>query len=268
MTTRSPALLTCAITALGLSLVACSSGGSGSGTTAQSARQALVAAATSTQQVTSASERLLVRVSGAQSQTTTGTILVQLKPTVQISENIKITAGGTSTGIKAIVTSNAFYLSEPAFSKQFGKPWLKISLNALTGTAVASLGALVRSIQGNNFANQAELLTIAKNTHVVGTQMIDGVSTIESAGSFPATEATKVLPAAFRKVLGPALHALGNSVVSFHVWVDGQHHIRKMVETETVNAETINTTVTISAINQPVHIAIPPASQTAVPPGL
>src|SRR5260370_30220973 len=101
MPTRSPALLTCAITGLGLSLVACSSGGGGSGNTAQTARQALGTAATRTQQVTSASETLLVRVSGAPSQTTTGTSLVQLKPTVQISESIKITAGGTNTGIKA-----------------------------------------------------------------------------------------------------------------------------------------------------------------------
>lgn len=225
-------------------------------------------AATRTQQITSATETLLVQVSGAQRQTTTGTIRVQLKPTVQIGENIDVVAGGTTTGIKAIVTSSALYLSEPALSKQFGKPWLKIDLKALTGSDGASLGALVQSIQGNNFANQAELLTIAKNTHVVGTQVIDGISTTESAGSFPASEAMKVLPAAFRKILGPALQTLGNSIVSFHVWVDGQHYMRKMVETETANAETINTTLTISGINQPIHIAIPPANQTAIPPGL
>jgi hypothetical protein len=211
---------------------------------------------------------LLVQVSGAKSDTTTGTILFQFKPTVQISENINVAAGGANTEVKAIVTSGALYLSEPALSQQFGKPWLKIDLKALTGTAGASLGALVQSIQGNNFANQAELLTIAKNTHVVGTQMINGVSTTESAGSFPAAEALKVLPAAFRKILGPALQTLGNSIVSFHVWVDSQHHIRKMIELETANGETINTSLTISAINQPVHIQIPPASQTAVPPGL
>ena len=284
MTTRSRALLTGGVTALALSLAACSSGGSGSHTngpasgashassgsdnTPQSAQQALAIAATRTQQITSASETLTVRVSGARSQITTGTIVVQLKPTVEIGENIDVAAGGTNTRIKAIVTSSALYLSEPALSKQFGKPWLKIDLKALTGTAGASLGALVQSIQGNNFANQAELLTIAKNTHVVGTQMIDGISTTESAGSFPASEAMKVLPAAFRKILGPALQTLGNSIVSFHVWVDGQHYMRKMVETETAHAETINTTVTISGINQPVQIAIPPANQTAVPPGL
>src|SRR5260370_16887354 len=147
MPTRSPALLTCAITGLGWAVGGCSCGGGGAGNTAQTARQALVAAATRTQQVTSASETLLVRVSGAPSQTTTGTILVQLKPTVQISESIKITAGGTNTGIKAIVTSNAFYLSEPTFSKQFGKRWLKINLNALTGTAGANVGEHGRSIQ-------------------------------------------------------------------------------------------------------------------------
>jgi hypothetical protein len=209
-----------------------------------------------------------VQVSGATSGTTTGTVLIQFKPTVQISEHINVAAGGTNTDVKAIIIGSALYLSEPPLTKQFGKPWLKIDVNALTGTAGASLRSLVQSIQGNNMANQAELVTIAKNTHVVGTQMINGVPTTESAGSFPATEALKVMPAAFRKIFGPALQTLGNSIVSFHVWVDGEHHIRKMIEIENANAETISTSLTISAINRPVHIAIPPASQTAVPPGL
>jgi uncharacterized membrane protein len=45
--------------------------------------------------------------------------------------------------------------------------------------------------------------------------------------------------------------------ISFHVWIDGQHHTRKITDVETVNGETINTTVNITAINQPVQITLP-----------
>jgi hypothetical protein len=56
--------------------------------------------------------------------------------------------------------------------------------------------------------------------------------------------------------------------VNFRIWIDGQHRVRKETEVESVNGMTINTTVTITAINQPVNITIPPASQTFSQPGL
>jgi hypothetical protein len=103
--------------------------------------------------------------------------------------------------------------------------------------------------------------------HVVGTQTIDGVATTEYAGSVRAAQALKALPASFRKAMAPELLVLGNGTISFHVWIDGQHHTRKITDVETVNGETINTTVNITAINQPVQIALPPAGQTVTPPG-
>src|SRR5262249_22306720 len=114
----------------------------------------------------------------------------------------------------------------------------------------------------NNFTNQAQLFTVAKNAHVVGKQTVDGVSTTEYAGSFTAAEGLKALPASFRQALAPELQALGNSTIYFHEWIDGQHHPRKGTELETLNAEPINTTSKITAINQPVDVTLPSASQT------
>ena len=54
-------------------------------------RQALLAAASHAQQVTSASETLTVRDSGAQNTTTTGAIQFQRKPTLQASETLNTT---------------------------------------------------------------------------------------------------------------------------------------------------------------------------------
>ena len=250
-------------------LAACSSGGGPASTasTALSPRQALLAAASHAQQVTSASETLTVRGSGAQDTATTGTIHFQRKPTLQASEILNTAVSGKHTQIKVILTGTAIYLHEAALAGQLGKPWLKLDLPALNGTPLASISQLVHSLQGNDFANQTQLLAVAKNARVVGTPTIDGVATTEYAGSVHAAEALKAMPASFRKAMAPELQVLGNGTISFHVWIDGQHHTRKIADVETVNGETISTTVNITAINQPVHITIPPASQTATPPG-
>lgn len=61
--------------------------------------------------------------------------------------------------------------------------------------------------------------------------------------------------------MGPGLNALTGDV-QFTVWIDA-HHVRRMVEVEHVNGATVSSTINITAINQPVHITTPPASQVA-----
>ena len=257
------------LSAAALILAACSScgtaAGGGSASPPLTPRQSLLAAATQAQQVTSATETLAVKGSGASSSTMTGTVQFRLKPTLLAGENLNVTAAGTRTRIKMILTSTAIYLHEASLTSQLGKPWVKIDLSALSalaGTSGAGLAKLIQSLQSNNFTSQAQLFSVAKNTRVVGTQTVDGVSTTEYAGSLTAAAALKALPASFRQALAPELQALGNSTIYFREWVDGQHHLRKITEAETVNGNTINTTINITAINQPVRITMPPASQT------
>jgi hypothetical protein len=228
-------------------------------------RQAMLAAATQMRQLTSATELLTVNVSG--SQLMTGTMRVQLQPTPLLGANLKLVAAGQSAHVKEILTSTAIYLSEASLTRQLGKPWVKINLSAMKGRTGTGFAQLFHSLQSNNFANQTQLLTVAKNASVAGTQTVDGVPTTEYAGSFDAAKALKALPAGFRKLLASGLQALGNSAVTFHAWIDSQHHIRKITEVAVVNGETINTTINITALNQPVHITLPPASQTAALPG-
>jgi hypothetical protein len=252
-----------------IAVAACGSASNGgSASNPLTPRQALVAAAGSTRQVTSATETLSVKAGGLQSQVTTGTIQVQLKPSVELSANLSVSAVGKSTSVREVLTGSAIYFSVPALTGSSGKTWVKIPLSALKGTAGASFGQLFHSLQSNNFTNQTELLTVAKNAHIVGKQTVDGVPTTEYAGSFEASAGLKALPAGFRKVLSTELRALGTSTISFHVWIDGQKHVRKIVQTESVDGETVNTTVNITDINQPVHITVPPASQTGSMPGL
>ncbi len=256
------------LSAAPLILAACSSGG-GSARTPLTPRQALLTAATQTRQVTSATELLTSQVTqGIQSETTTGIIRVQLKPALQLAANLHLAAAGKSAQVKEILTSTAVYFSAPSLTSQLGKPWVKIDLSALKGTAAASFAQELLSLQNSNFSYQAEMLTLAKNARVAGTQTVDGVSTTEYAGSIKAAEGLKAVPAGIRKALAPELQALGNNAISFRVWIDGQNHLRKFTEVLTVHGETVHTTVNITALNQPVHITLPPASQTATLPGL
>lgn len=246
---------------------ACSSGGTSAGgrpaSTALTPRQALLAAATQARQVTSATETLTVHDNTSGS-TTAGIVQVRLKPSLLASENLNVTAAGTSTRVKAILTGTAVYLHEASLADQLGKPWAKMDLSALSaaGTSGAGLAQLVRSLQGNNFTSQAQLFSVAKNTRVAGAQTVGGVTTTEYTGSLTAAAALKALPASLRQALAPELQALGNTPVAFREWVDGHHHLRKLTEVETVNGDTVHVTINITAINQPVRIMLPPASQT------
>jgi hypothetical protein len=249
---------------------ACTSCGTSasSGSAPLTPRQLLLAAAAQAQQVTSATETLTAQASGASSSAITGTIQFRLKPTLLASETLNATAAGTSTQIKAIVTSTAVYVQEASLTAQFGKPWLQMDLSTLSSLGGPSgLAQLFQSLQSNNFAKQAQLFTVAKNSRVVGTQTVDGVTTTEYAGSFTAAEGLKALPADLRQALAPELQALGNSPIYFREWIDGQHHLRKITEVETVNGNTVTTTINITAFNQAVHITLPPASQTHFLPG-
>lgn len=236
-----------------------------SGTIQMTPGQVLFDAAAKAHQVTSATETLSVRTTGAVSLTTSGTIVFRMKPALLVSGNLTMTVAGTATKIKMYITGKAMYVNEAALSLQAGKPWVQINLSDLgviDGSTGAGLAQMVQSLQNNDFASQAQLFTAAKNARVVGEQIIDGVPTTEYAGSFVASEAIKVLPAGFRAALTPALRALGNGVVRFHEWVDGQHYLRKITEVETVKGETTTIMINITGINRPVNITLPPASQT------
>jgi hypothetical protein len=256
-------------------LAACSSGSSGSaastgaaGTTGAaassgtgaaasgSAGSALLTAASQAQNINSAVTTLRIQVSGSQASTEAGTLQYQRTPSL-MSQDMHIAAEGGNTEIKMILTGTDMYFSEPGLPT--GKTWMKFGLAALKGKS-ASFAQLIQSMQSNNFTNQAQLFAVAKDAHQVGTATIDGVSTTEYAGSFKASDAVKELSPAVRNVLGSQLTSLGDSTVSFREWIDGQHHMRQVIENETVKGHTVTTTMNVTAINEPVKIALPAAS--------
>jgi hypothetical protein len=272
---RRPAAIGLSVAALAL-LAACSSGGTGSASTGSattgsastgsastetggtnSAKQAMLAAATAAQQVNTAVTTMNVKITGSQSGTQTGTLQYQRKPSVLTSEDMHIVAQGGTTDIKMILTSTDVYFSEPGLSAS----WTKLKRSSLTGPTAASFGKLIKTMQSNDFANQQQMLAAAKDVHEAGTQTIDGAPATEYDGSIRASDALKALSPSIRDILGPQLQTLGDSVISFREWIDGQHHVRRVIENETVKGNAITTTMNITGINQPIQITLPPDSQ-------
>jgi hypothetical protein len=116
-----------------------------------------------------------------------------------------------------------------------------------------------------NPARQDLLFAGATNVRKVGTQAIGGVATTQYSGSIMPSSALATIPPGLRKQVAPELKAI-TGTPRFNIWIDGQGHFRKTVLHETANGEAITTMVVFSSINQPVHIAVPPASQTATLP--
>jgi len=99
----------------------------------------------------------------------------------------------------------------------------------------------------------------------LGTHVVDGAATTEYSGLVVPSAGLAALPPDLRKELAPSLKTISGTI-RFSVWIDAQDHIRKQVLEETANGEPITTTVVLSAINQPVHVTVPPASQVATIP--
>jgi hypothetical protein len=255
---------------------ACASGGGsapgahggGPASTPLPPRQALRAAAAEANRINSAIETINVQDRGASTSTTTGTFRYQLKPAVESSADFRTDMFGLSTQMKAIATSDAVYFDIaappgwPGPGGVGGKPWVKVDLSVLNGSGLAGFAQLVQGTQSGDFTTQTQLFAVAENVRVAGTQIIDGVPTTEYDGSFRADAAFKALPASARKAVAPELHELGTGPVYFREWIDGQHRVRKIIEVHTVEGTTTTSTVHITGFNQPVHITLPPASQT------
>jgi hypothetical protein len=242
------------------------SGSAGGGHPA-TARQAIRQAASQSQQVNSMAATLDVHFGGSASQHMTGTIQEQRKPALKVAATFKIAAAGRVTPIQEIVTSKDIYFKIAALAATTGKPWVKISLAGLSSATGASFSQLFQNLESSNPLAQARLLGVSKNAHQVGTQVVSGVSTTEYAGSYAAADALRKLTPSSRKLLGPALQALGSTTIRFHVWIDGQHLVRKFVDTETIGGQLATTTMNVTSINQPLSISLPPAGQISSLPG-
>jgi hypothetical protein len=240
--------------------------GSASSAKPLSARAAITLAADDAQRVSSVAETLSAQVSGNVSETTSGTAQLQLQPDLGVDETLTVSVGGQTYGMDEILSSSAIYMKSRAFSAlsdRPGKPWIEIPLSSLSPSLGSSLSGLLQNLQNGNPMAQTRMLAAAANVRAVGTQVVDGVSTTHYTGSFTASSALAKLSPTLQAELSPLLKLITGDI-RFDVWIDAQHVTRKITEAYTVFGDTVNMTGNITAVNQPVHITLPPPRRVSV----
>jgi hypothetical protein len=168
-----------------------------------------------------------------------------------------------------IVTPSSVYIKLAMISQALhtSKPWIAISFAALSKATGVNLTALFGALATSSPLNQSQLFAGATNVRAVGTAVINGVPVTEYSGTVSMSKALAKLPASLRSSLGAVISKAGISTAKFTEWVDAQHQVRKVIVAETGNAVTETITTTITSINTPVSIQVPPASQTTSLPG-
>jgi hypothetical protein len=227
-------------------------------------------AASAAQKVNSFAATMVVSSSGTLSTHLSGTVQEQVRPTVLASETFNVSSAGVTVpgGMKTLLTGDAVYLKMSTLAKVLGKPWVKIPFSSLKKSTGVSLAPLLHQLQGNNPLAQTIMLSGATDVHQVGSATINGVSTTEYAGTLNVSKALGKLDPSLRKLVAPAMQTTGITTSKFHVWLDAQHQVRKLSQVESGGKTTVTSVMTITAINQPVHISTPPASQIASLPGM
>jgi hypothetical protein len=263
-----------AIVILASGVAACGSAGfpapkaARSGQQAQTPEQAIQLAANISRAVNSFTATMDIRLKGgANSVNLAGTITEQIRPSLLAKANFSsFNVAGQSFpgGMSEIITPSSAYIKLSMLTQALhtSKQWIAISFSSLSKASGVNLGSLFSQLQTSSPLSQSQLFAGATNVRRVGTGVVDGVPVTEYTGSVSMTQALAKLPASLRTSLGADIEKAGIGAAKFTEWIDAQHQVRKVVVTETGSAFSETITTTVTSINQPVTIQVPPASET------
>jgi hypothetical protein len=171
---------------------------------------------------------------------------------------------GHALPISVIMTKTTMYMklgTVPGLPRQLVGKWIKISLSL----GLNPLAAFTQGSGGYNPISEVQMLGAGAQVRDVGTQVVGGVQTTKYTGSFAMSGALKRLPATARSQLSSIANEVSGQI-HFTVWIDSQHRVRQVVETENAANIPVLMTMTLSGFNQPVTVTVPPASQVYSPP--
>jgi hypothetical protein len=222
-------------------------------------QQAITLAADDTGQVNGLAGDISLRAGSIAS--VSGTLQLQVRPTLLMDLDLNGALGGTSGSISEILTTSALYMQMPGLSElDNGKPWAEIPFSELSGSLGTTLSQAMSDVQESNPLEQTQIFATSKLVHKVGTQVINGINTTQYAGTVSPSAALAALPSSQSKQLAPMLKLVTGDI-SFNVWIDNSHVVRKVTENKTISGQAVAATVTVTSINQPLTVSIPPASQ-------
>ena len=195
------------------------------------------------------------------------TFAEQLHPSLLASVDIgTLSAAGQSLpgGLSEIITPATLYLKWSFLTStlHMSKPWLAIPVSSMSASSGINLSQIFASAQSSGPLTESQLLAGASSVHQTGTGTIDGTPVTEYTGTLPLDKGIAFLSGSAKTQVQQAIATAGFKTATFTVWIDGQHLVRKSVVTEIGKSVTETVTTTITSIDKPVNIPVPPASQT------
>ena len=205
---------------------------------------------------------------GSGSVSMTATMAEQVRPSLQAEVQIgtlSAAPGSTLPGkMSELITPSNFYLKWSFLTQELhlAKPWLVIPASALSKSSGINLSQIFSQTTTSSPLNESQMLAGASDVRKIGTGTIDGVPVTEYTGTVFIGKGMQYLSGSAKTAMQKEVAADGISTATFTVWVDSQSVMRKEVITENGTALSEDVTVTITSLDQPVRIPIPPASQT------
>ena len=213
-------------------------------------------------------DKLGMSGAGGLSDKMTMTFAEQLRPILLVSVNIgslNVAGEPMPGGLSEIVTPTTIYLKWSLLTQalHLTKPWAVIPLSAFSKITGLNLSQFTNQATGNGPLADSQLLAAATSVRRLGTGSIDGVPVTEYAGTIPLSSALSHLSGSAKTLAQQLESAGGITTETFTIWVDGSNVLRKVATTAAGTAMTETTVMTITSVNQPDGIAVPPASQTS-----
>lgn len=201
----------------------------------------------------------------------TMTLAEQLHPALLVSVNIgSLSTGGAPipAGLSEIVTPTMVYLKWSYLTQQMhlAKPWLAVPLSTYNKMGI-NLSQMLDQATSNGPLADSQLLAGATSVHRVGTGSVNGVPVTEYIATIPLSAALSHLTGSTKTMAEQMMASLGITSETLTVWVDGNNVLRKVATTAAGTGLTETAVMTVTSINQPASIAVPPAGQTSSLPG-
>jgi hypothetical protein len=155
-----------------------------------------------------------------------------------------------------------------------GKPWISLNVGAMSGQGNGSISQLMTDSPADPTTVLAYLRGAGDQVTTLGPDTVDGTPTTHYTVSIDLDKAVAGQGSQAQNAVHVLEQQLGSHTLPAQVWLDGQGRLRKLTidaamhgaapatTTPSNGAVTFQFTATLSDFGVPVHVVIPPASQT------
>lgn len=191
----------------------------------------------------------------------------QLKPSLAFAttfNSMSMGGQGLPGGMQMRFVDKTIYLKSPLFQKLGGssKPWIKFDVSKLGQKSGVNYEQMLKTAQDQaNPVTYTKMFTTSKDVKKVGQETVRGVQTTHYTGTVDLTKAFAKLSPKARTSAESQLKQFKH--VKFDLFTDAQQLPRKIVMHGRSSGTNYSTTLLYSDFGQPVHVAAPPAAQTA-----